>query len=316
MAAIASPLPATIPSTLLAGRSYARAGHIDRGCCASACSSACRPRSSARLTRWIPGGELVLVTDVILLVLGLRVLLHTRHTTKTSRPRNAPASRGSSRSRARSDSSRAARQQRRIPARAAVHQRAAHARAARARHVARSRGRARGPGHDRARVARPHRLVAHARVRPRRGPARDLGRPPRCASRPVRSPSPSAPRSRPSRVGCCCLPASACVPLRRSALGRGPHAFVGIIGCGHTTFRIVLPNRIASSIGSCCDRTAISLMARCARGAPASSRCAKSPRRRHEVVGRNHPTRETDLLRARRRRCVHRSAATPSRTAS
>src|SRR5258705_11638295 len=28
--AIASPLPATIPATLLAGRRYARAGHIDR----------------------------------------------------------------------------------------------------------------------------------------------------------------------------------------------------------------------------------------------------------------------------------------------
>ncbi len=33
--AIASPLPATIPSTLLASRGYARAGHVDRACCGS-----------------------------------------------------------------------------------------------------------------------------------------------------------------------------------------------------------------------------------------------------------------------------------------
>ena len=76
MAAIASPLPATIPSTLLASRSYARAGHLDRrviriglvvGLPAIVIGAWC--------TQWIPGGSLVLVTDVLVLTLGLRVLL-------------------------------------------------------------------------------------------------------------------------------------------------------------------------------------------------------------------------------------------------
>lgn len=74
--AIASPLPATIPSTLLASRSYARAGHIDRavlrlglmiGIPLTAVGALC--------TRWIGGESLVLATDAILLVLGLRVML-------------------------------------------------------------------------------------------------------------------------------------------------------------------------------------------------------------------------------------------------
>jgi uncharacterized protein len=76
MVAIASPLPATIPSTWLASRGYARAGHVDRrvlrtglmvGLPLTALGALC--------TRWIPGERLVLATDVILLVLGLRVLL-------------------------------------------------------------------------------------------------------------------------------------------------------------------------------------------------------------------------------------------------
>src|SRR6478672_7394533 len=66
MAAIASPLPATIPSTVLASRSYARAGHLDRrviriglmvGLPAIVIGAWC--------TQWIPGGSLVLVTDVL-----------------------------------------------------------------------------------------------------------------------------------------------------------------------------------------------------------------------------------------------------------
>src|SRR4051812_29600548 len=73
--AIASPLPATIPSTWIASRSYAHAGHIDRrvlrlglwiGLPATAIGALC--------TRWIPGGSLVLVTDIVVLALGLRIL--------------------------------------------------------------------------------------------------------------------------------------------------------------------------------------------------------------------------------------------------
>lgn len=76
MVAIASPLPATIPSTWLASRGYARAGHVDRrvvriGLIVGLPLTAL----GAVLTRWIPGERLVLATDVLLLGLGLRVLL-------------------------------------------------------------------------------------------------------------------------------------------------------------------------------------------------------------------------------------------------
>lgn len=74
--AIASPLPATIPSTLLASRGYARAGHVDRdvlriGVIVGLPLTAL----GAFLTRWIAGGSLVLATDAILLAISLRVLL-------------------------------------------------------------------------------------------------------------------------------------------------------------------------------------------------------------------------------------------------
>jgi uncharacterized membrane protein YfcA len=82
--AIASPLPATIPSTWLASRVYARTGDIDRRIVRLGlpigvpCTIA-----GALLTRWIPGGPLVIVTDVVLLAFGLRILL-IRHTSTTS----------------------------------------------------------------------------------------------------------------------------------------------------------------------------------------------------------------------------------------
>jgi uncharacterized protein len=88
--AIASPLPATIPSTLLASRGYSRAGHVDRrvvriglpiGLVATV--------AGALLTRWIPGGPLIIVTDAVLLAFGLRILL-TRGTT-THEPDDARA---------------------------------------------------------------------------------------------------------------------------------------------------------------------------------------------------------------------------------
>jgi uncharacterized protein len=74
--AIASPLPATIPSTWLASRGYARAGHVDRdvlriGVIVGLPLTAL----GAFLTRWIAAGSLVLATDAILLAISLRVLL-------------------------------------------------------------------------------------------------------------------------------------------------------------------------------------------------------------------------------------------------
>jgi uncharacterized protein len=74
--AIASPLPATIPATLLAGRRYARAGHIDRDVLRVGLWLGLPLTAvGAFLTRWIAGEPLVLATDVIILVLGMRVLL-------------------------------------------------------------------------------------------------------------------------------------------------------------------------------------------------------------------------------------------------
>ena len=74
--AVASPLPATVPSTLLASRTYAREGHVD-GRVLRLAIFAGVPATivGALCTRWIPGGSLVLVTDVIVLALGIRVLL-------------------------------------------------------------------------------------------------------------------------------------------------------------------------------------------------------------------------------------------------
>lgn len=74
--AVASPLPATIPATLLAGRKYAHEGHVDRrvlrvGLLVGLPLTA----AGAYLTRWVPGEQLVLATDAILLFLAVRILL-------------------------------------------------------------------------------------------------------------------------------------------------------------------------------------------------------------------------------------------------
>ena len=79
--AIASPLPATIPSTWLASRVYARAGDVDRRVVRIGLPIGLPATvAGALLTRWIPGGPLVLVTDVMILAFALRILL-TRHAT-------------------------------------------------------------------------------------------------------------------------------------------------------------------------------------------------------------------------------------------
>jgi uncharacterized membrane protein YfcA len=75
MVAIASPLPATIPSTLLAGRVYGRAGNVDRRVVRIGLPiGLALTVVGALLTRWIPGGPLVIVTDVVVLACALRVL--------------------------------------------------------------------------------------------------------------------------------------------------------------------------------------------------------------------------------------------------
>jgi len=75
MVAIASPLPATIPSTLLAGRVYGRAGNVDRRVVRIGLPvGLALTVVGAVLTRWIPGGPLILVTDVVVLGCAVRVL--------------------------------------------------------------------------------------------------------------------------------------------------------------------------------------------------------------------------------------------------
>ena len=74
--AIASPLPATIPSTFIAGRAYARAGNVDRRILRLGLPIGLPATiAGALLTRWVPGGPLIVATDVVVLVFGLRILL-------------------------------------------------------------------------------------------------------------------------------------------------------------------------------------------------------------------------------------------------
>jgi uncharacterized membrane protein YfcA len=73
--AIASPQPATIPSTLLAGRVYGRAGNVDTRIVRIGLPvGLALTFVGALATRWLPGGPLVLVTDVVVLACALRVL--------------------------------------------------------------------------------------------------------------------------------------------------------------------------------------------------------------------------------------------------
>lgn len=74
--AVASPLPGTIPSTFLAGRTYARAGQVDRRVAAWVIAAGVPATVAGALaSRWVGGGPLVLATDVVLVLLGLRLAL-------------------------------------------------------------------------------------------------------------------------------------------------------------------------------------------------------------------------------------------------
>ncbi len=92
--AIASPLPATIPSTLLAGRAYTRAGNVDRRILRLGLPIGLPATIiGALLTRWIPGGPLVIVTDVVVLVFGIRILFTRSSIVASEVDRRAPAAR-------------------------------------------------------------------------------------------------------------------------------------------------------------------------------------------------------------------------------
>jgi hypothetical protein len=89
--AVASPLPATIPATLVAAYAYGRLGLIDwrllRTCVLVGVPATV---AGALATRWIGGGPLVLATEVILLGLGIRFAVAPHDPHEVARPRAHP----------------------------------------------------------------------------------------------------------------------------------------------------------------------------------------------------------------------------------
>jgi uncharacterized membrane protein YfcA len=76
MVAVAAPLPATVPATLVAADEYRKRGLIDLGVLRwSVLAGLPATVVGALLTRWISGETLVYATDVIIVVLGFRLLL-------------------------------------------------------------------------------------------------------------------------------------------------------------------------------------------------------------------------------------------------
>jgi len=74
--AVASPLPATIPATLVAARAYWRAHHVDwRLVRWTVAVGFPATLLGAYATRWISGSALVVATEVILTALGVRFLV-------------------------------------------------------------------------------------------------------------------------------------------------------------------------------------------------------------------------------------------------
>jgi uncharacterized membrane protein YfcA len=74
--AVASPLPATIPATVLAAWQYQRAGQLDRRLFHQAVAFGVPATVvGALLTRYIGGHALIVLTEVLMLGLGLRLLV-------------------------------------------------------------------------------------------------------------------------------------------------------------------------------------------------------------------------------------------------
>ena len=77
--AVASPLPATIPSTMVAGYAYSKERLVDwRVARWSVAFGVPATIAGALMTRWISGDALVKATDAILIALGLRLLIGSR----------------------------------------------------------------------------------------------------------------------------------------------------------------------------------------------------------------------------------------------
>jgi uncharacterized protein len=91
LAAVASPLPATIPASLLAAGAYRRVGLVDRAVVRT-CVLVGVPATvaGALATRWIGGGPLVVATELILAGLGLRFLVVPHDPREVARDRSHP----------------------------------------------------------------------------------------------------------------------------------------------------------------------------------------------------------------------------------
>jgi uncharacterized membrane protein YfcA len=86
MLAVAAPLPATVPATLLAADRYRRRDLLDHDVLRWAVLAGLPATVvGALLTRWVSGGTLVLVTDAVIAALGVRMLA------RPSAPTDAPA---------------------------------------------------------------------------------------------------------------------------------------------------------------------------------------------------------------------------------
>lgn len=85
--AVAAPLPATIPSTMVAGYAYSKERLVDwRVVRWSVAFGVPATVVGALLTRWVSGGVLVEVTDLVLVGLGLRLLLGKTAESETVQP--------------------------------------------------------------------------------------------------------------------------------------------------------------------------------------------------------------------------------------
>jgi uncharacterized membrane protein YfcA len=94
IAAVASPLPATIPSTLAASRAYARQHLADLTVVRwSVAFGVPATIAGSIATRWIGGSALVAATDAVLIGIGLRFALphRKRATHRGDTPRRHPA---------------------------------------------------------------------------------------------------------------------------------------------------------------------------------------------------------------------------------
>jgi uncharacterized membrane protein YfcA len=94
MVAVAAPLPATVPGTLVAADRYRRHDLIDRTVLRwSLLTGLPATVVGALLTRWVPGGALVAATDVVIAVLGLRLLVAPQDGSGSAGPLDADAQR-------------------------------------------------------------------------------------------------------------------------------------------------------------------------------------------------------------------------------